>query len=317
MSVATAYEKASSQIAINGELIDFYVSAEHVGMLRSTAGNTPTILARITAHKQALGGVLHTGMARGHRGNPAASLQVEQLYAILRLHQNTPRSVIYFLSGSLPGSALLHLRQLSIFGMITRLKDNIVHQHAVNIFSSITISPKSWFCQIRKWCLLYNLPHRLQLLATPPLKDSYKTLVKKHVISYWENKLRNEAAPLTSFAFFSPNFMSITKPQPLWLTAGSSPAKVTMATVQAQMLSGRYRTEALSSHWSRNKEGVCLLSPVCSTTVEDLTHILRFCPSLTGARTNLAQYTLQYSSNLPSDIKSLLVQHCAPSSPNL
>ena len=71
MSVATAYEKASSQIAINGELIDFSVSAEHVGMLRSTAGNTPTILARITAHKQALGGVLHTGVARGHRGNPA------------------------------------------------------------------------------------------------------------------------------------------------------------------------------------------------------------------------------------------------------
>ena len=120
---------------------------------------------------------------------------------------------------------------------------------------------------------------------------------------------------MTSLAFFSPNFMSITKPHPLWLTAGSSPAKVTMATVQAQMLSGRYRTEALSSHWSRNKEGVCLLSPVCSTTVEDLTHILRFCPSLTLARTRLAQYTLQYSSNLPSDIKSLLVQHCAPSSP--
>ena len=130
MSFTTSYEMASNQIEINGDKIDFSVSAEHVGMLRSTAGNTPTILARITAHKKALGAVLHTGMARGHRGNPAASLHVEELYAIpvllsgiaplvlsdqeltlieqhhketlrclLRLHLNTPRSVVYILPG--------------------------------------------------------------------------------------------------------------------------------------------------------------------------------------------------------------------------
>ena len=346
MSFTTSYEMASNQIEINGDKIDFSVSAEHFGMLRSTAGNTPTILARITAHKKALGAVLHTGMARGHRGNPAASLHVEELYAIpvllsgiaplvlsdqeltlieqhhketlrclLRLHQNTPRSVIYFLAGSLPGSALLHLRQLSIFGMITRLKENVLHEHAVNVFSSVTISPSSWFHQIRKWCLLYNLPHPLQLLTTTPLKASFKNLVKKHVISYWEDKLRAEAAPMSSLIFFSPSFMSITKPHPLWQTAGSSPAKVSMATVQAQMLSGRYRTEALCSHWSKNKEGVCLLSSECGNTVEDLPHILSFCPSLTPARTKLNQYTLQYSSNLPDGIKNILMQHCSPSSP--
>ena len=51
-------------------------------MIRSTTGNLPTILARITAHRKALGAVLRTGMARGHRGNPAASLQVEKLYGV-------------------------------------------------------------------------------------------------------------------------------------------------------------------------------------------------------------------------------------------
>ena len=127
-------------------------------------------------------------MAKGHRGNPASSLHIDKLYAIpvlmsglgplvltdpeitmidqhhketliclLRLHQNTPRSAIYFMAGSLPGSALLHLRQLSTFGMITRLNGNILHQHASNIFSFSTISPKSWFNQIRRWCLLYTV----------------------------------------------------------------------------------------------------------------------------------------------------------------
>ena len=87
-----------------------------------------------------------------------------------------------------------------------------------------------------------------------------------------------------------------------------------MATVQAQMLSGRYRTEALCSHWSKNKKGVCLLSSECGNTIEDLPHILSFCPSLTPARTKLNHYTLQYSSNLPDGIKKILMQHCSPSS---
>ena len=122
-------------------------------------------------------------------GNPASSFQLDKLYAIpmllsgigplvltnaeinsieqhhketlrnlLRLHQKTPRSVIYFLAGSLPGSVLVHLRQLSIFGMICRLQGNILNQHARNAYSSSTISNKSWFHQIRKWCFLNGRP---------------------------------------------------------------------------------------------------------------------------------------------------------------
>ena len=202
-------------------------TAEHVGLLRSTSGNGPVILDRFAAHRKALRGLLHTGMAKGHRGNPASSIHINKLYAIpvlmsglaplvlsdqeitmidqhhketlrclLRLHQNTPRSVIYFLAGCLPGSALLHLRQLSIFAMITRLPGSILHQHATSFFSFSTISKKSWFHQIRKWCLLYDLPRPQVLLSAPPLtKETFKSNVRKKVISYWENLLRGQAAP--------------------------------------------------------------------------------------------------------------------------
>ena len=54
--------------------------------------------------------------------------------------------------------------------------------------------------------------------------------------------------------------MSLKTKHPLWTTAGCSPVKVVMATVQAQMLSGRYRTDYLCRHWSKNKSGCCLLS---------------------------------------------------------
>ena len=87
--------------------------------------------------------MLHVGLARGHRGNSSAGFKVNQLYGmpvlmyglaplllskhevliveqhykevircLQRLHVCTPSVVTYFLSGSLPGTAILHVRQL-------------------------------------------------------------------------------------------------------------------------------------------------------------------------------------------------------------
>ena len=201
MKEVVDYVKNTNPINVNGETVSFSDNCEHVGLLRSTTGNHLTIMTRISAHKRALGAVLHTGMARGHCGNPAASLQVEKLYGVpvllsgfgplvlftsetslidlhvkeiiqrlQRLYPCTPRSVVCFLAGSLPGAALLHLRQLTIFGMICRLPNNILHKHAVNFDSSSTPSSKSWFTQIRSLCLRYHLPHPLQLLSPPLTK---------------------------------------------------------------------------------------------------------------------------------------------------
>ena len=244
-------------IFINEQNIPFSDLAEHVGVIRSTSGNGPAIMARISAHRKALASVLHTGIARSHRGNPASSIKIEKLYAtpvllsgisslvlssnevklidihyaetlrcLLRLHKKTPRCVTFFLAGSLPGTALIHLRQLSIFGMICRLQDNILHKHAINIFAARTYSPKSWFYQIRSCCVQYGLPHPADLLSSPPSKSSYKLLIKKKIISYWESFLRAEAAELHSLSFFNPYYMSLVHPHPAIASAGTSPAKV-------------------------------------------------------------------------------------------
>ena len=74
------YAMETNPLQIDGKKINFVSTAEHVGLLRSSSGNHLTLLDRITAHNKALGAVLHTGMARGHRGNPAASLHVEKVY---------------------------------------------------------------------------------------------------------------------------------------------------------------------------------------------------------------------------------------------
>ena len=106
-------------------------------------------------------------------------------------------------------------------------------------FCFATPSSNSWFHQIRNLCLKYSLPHPATLLSTPPTKEAYKSLVKKHVVNYWELLLRSEAESLPSLEFFHPSYMSLSTPHPLWRTAGASPTKVVMATVQARFLSGR------------------------------------------------------------------------------
>ena len=328
MAAYFEYWKYVNPIEVNGTNIKFSETAENVGVVRSVTGNLPSLLACITSHKRALGSVLHAGLARSHRANPSASLRIQQLYAnpvlfsdigslvlsdqeifvvsqhhkqtisyLQRLYPLTPRPVIYFLAGTLPGEAFVHLRQLSLFGMISRLTSNILHQHAMNIFSNTSLSRRSWFQQIKNLCLKYSLPHPTLLMSTPTPKEQFKANVKKHVNDYWEQKLRHEAQLLPSLVSFKPQFMSLTRSHPLWTMAGSSPTKVVMATVQARFLSGRYRTQSLCRHWL-GTTGTCQLSPDCDTP-EDTAHILQHCKSLDQTRERLKIFTKSYCSSHP------------------
>ena len=199
---------------------------------------------------------------------------------------------------------------MSLFGMITRLPGSILHRRAYSIFSSASPQNKSWFQQIREICLVYGLPHPLQLLSVPLSKLRFKKLVKSHIINYWEIKLRKEAAPLPSLEYFKPSFMSLKTPHLIWKTAGSSPAKVVMATVQAQMLSGRCRTQYLCSHWSPQATQICQLSPNCADAgeVEDLRQILVKCEALAKTRKNLINFALNYSNSI-GEIRPIVNQY--------
>ena len=164
------------------------------------------------------------GLAWGHRGNPAVALQVHQLYAepvllsgmcslllkkseitlidqhlkktyqqLQKLMDKTPACVVYFLGGTLPGTAKLHLKLMSLFGMITRSPGSVLHSHALEIFTSAKSSSNSWFQQVREVFALYQLPCPHRLLLFPPTSLSYKKLFKSKVIDFWEARLRYTA----------------------------------------------------------------------------------------------------------------------------
>ena len=204
---------------------------------------------------------------------------------LLKTHPGTPKAFVLFLAGSLPGTALLHLRHLSLFGMISRLHNDPLHKRAVYALTSAPPSWRSWFSNIRDICLLYRLPHPITLLRNPLTKNQFKKLCKSHVIDYWEGVLRHEVVQLSSLTYFKAQFHSLVTPHPIIWTPGANPYEVAKAVIQLKMLSGRYRTAVLTKHWGTNRRGCCP-SPGC-TDEESIEHLLVVCPYYDQYRTRL------------------------------
>ena len=337
-------ELATTTIKVDGLVISPSQEASHVGVLRSVEGNGPNISARLSAHRKAVFAVLHAGLAKGHRANPAASLRVETVFAVpvllsglaslvltskeektigqhhkvhlqrlLRLHQSTPAPVIFLLAGCLPIQGLLHLRMFSIFGQLCRLRlgDNILAKHARYVFSSSNTS-KSWFWRLRTLCLQYGLPHPIDWLSSQPSKMQVKTMAKAAVLQYWLALLRTQASSLSSLRYLKTEYMGLTKCHPIFTTCGASPWEVEKATTQARLLSGRYRVEALSGHWVPwNRTGLCSLTSCWGSetnhkgTVESL---LLSCPSLAATRADMMEVCWSFLNRFP--IPSSLATEC-------
>ena len=308
---SAAYWQEVCPITMAGAALPLSSQAEHVGVLRCPGGsNLPSITARIAGHTKSLYSVISCGMARNHRGNPAASLRVESCYSapklfsglaslllspadikvlaahrrltlqrLQRLHPRTPAPALHFLSGSLPAPALVHKHQFTLLHQIAMLgPSNILHQHGIYILHYSV--PNSWFTQLRALSLQYSLPDPLQILVSPPPKRRFKSLIKTAVCEYWRAALIAEAEPLTSLRYLRLPFLPLGRgAHPLWLTCGSSPSAVRAATVQAKMLSGRYRSCYLRRHWT-GETGACRL-PNCGMVPGDVAHLLSGeCPAL-------------------------------------
>ena len=128
--------------------------------------------------------------------------------------------------GSLPATATLHQRQLCLFGMVTRLPNDPLYSHARHALITAKQNSSSWFASIQNLYLQYSLPHPLTLLDFPLSKCKFKSQIKTKITDFWEQKLRCEAAPLTSLLYFKPDYMSLARPHSIWWTAGANPYEV-------------------------------------------------------------------------------------------
>ena len=172
--------------------------------------------------------------------------------------------------------------------MVSRLQGDPLHVHARRVLTQSKPSCKSWFWKVREISLRYSLPHPLSLLDNPPTKESFKKTIKSKVVDFWEQKLRSEASQMISLVHFQPKYMSLQSPHPIWSTVGSNPYEISKAIQQARLLSGRYRTQYLVSHWSSNLSGHCS-APGCENNIETVKHIIIDCVAYNSIRNGLEQ----------------------------
>ena len=213
---------------------------------------------------------------------------------ILKLGVNSSPSVVYFVAGSLPGAAILELKQLSLFGMVCRLLTNPINFHAKQILLSASAS-HSWFGKVRDLLLKYQLPHPLDLLHSPPTKECYKKLIKSKVIDFWETKLRAEAPSTLSLPYFHPEYLSLGSPHKILTSAGAKSYEVSKARIQLLFMTSQYPSAKFSRHWSpENPLGICS-NGSCKEyeVIETSEHILLYCPAYNSARQNAIKLCLQ------------------------
>ena len=105
------------------------------------------------------------------------------------------------------------------------------------------------------------------------------------------------AASKPSLLYFKPEYMSLQNPHPLWTTSNDSPFEINKSLVVAKMMSGQYRSDWHTRHWSKlNKDGFCPLCPG-SSIPGTLEHMLVVCPALEDKRALLYEYWYDQTKN--------------------
>ena len=157
---------------------------------------------------------------------------------------------------------------------------------------------------------MYDLPHPLVLLENPLSKEISKFLIKSKVLDYWQTKFRVSASEFSSLRYFKTDFMSLCHTHPLWTSCGKNSFEVTKAVVQARFLSGRYRTETLSSHFSPGNSLLCSICP--EDIIGSIEHILTECSALKNTRTQLIK---AFKNNVSYSIetKTIILQYLSAS----
>ena len=115
------------------------------------------------------------------------------------------------------------------------------------------------------------MPDPMHILLVPPHKTAYKRITRSRISEYWSSKL-STATTMPSLALLrTPSLRLSSGPHPIWTTC-LSPHQVRIATIQAKMLAGTYRT-------CYQGTGACLL-PDCGVYPGDLTHLFSSCSFL-------------------------------------
>ena len=305
------------EFELDGIKMPNVTTTTHLGMKRSTTITKTAeenVQVNISKARKTVYSLLSAGL-HGHNGlDPQTSLHITRIYdlpvllyglelilpnktltqrleifqkkllkRLLSVPINTPDSAVYILSGFLPVEAQIHKKALVFF-------NNICHQSETSIEKRLAIrqttvksmKSKSWFIDIKKLLLKYDLGDIEECLKSPLPKLKWKTKVNQSLYKYWTEVIVNQATMYSSLNYLNVKKYQPGKIHPLLKIEPNSARDIPRISIKLKLLCGVYVLQSTRASFNQNEvDPTCQM---CSSYPETLDHFILECPMLSAIR---------------------------------
>ncbi|CAG2207964.1 unnamed protein product [Mytilus edulis] len=251
------------------------------------------------------------------KGKILDNLQIQYkklLKQILSLNINVADPAVYLISGLLPIEAEIHLKILSMFGNIARANKNSSEWRLAERQLQIkSFDSNSWFIDMKKICIKYNLENPLSLLYNEMSKGKWKNMTTTAVHKYWTTRINEEIMYYSSLKYIPTSSFKVGKIHPLALANSANQRDINRIPIRIKIATGSYILQTNRAAYNQNNvDPTCKL---CDQAEESLSHFLLCCRALDQIRTPILKniickcselLALQHS-NIQLDIMQLII----------
>ncbi|CAG2232446.1 unnamed protein product [Mytilus edulis] len=251
------------------------------------------------------------------KGKILDNLQIQYkklLKQILSLNINVADPAVYLISGLLPIEAEIHLKILSLFGNIARANKNSSEWRLAERQLQIkSFDSNSWFIDMKKICIKYNLENPLSLLYNEMSKGKWKKMTTTAVHKYWTTRINEEIMYYSSLKYIPTSSFKVGKIHPLALANSANQRDINRIPIRIKIATGTYILQTNRAAYNQNNvDPTCKL---CDQAEESLSHFLLCCRALDQIRTPILKniickcselLALQHS-NIQLDILQLII----------
>ncbi|CAG2239125.1 SLC5A6 [Mytilus edulis] len=207
----------------------------------------------------------------------------------------------------LPIEAEIHLKALTLFGNITRAnKTSVEWRLAERQLQLKTHTSKSWFIQIKKICLKYDLPDCQNFLTYPLGKFQWKKLITRKIYTYWREKINENSEGYSSLQHIACAY-KIKTIHPILTTNTSNCRDINRIPIRTKVATGNYILQ--SNRAKFNKCEVSATCKICNKEDETIEHFLISCIHLEPDRERLLKVIREQCLRLKSENLEQMEKH--------
>ena len=230
------------------------------------------------------------------------------LKQILTLPITVADPAVFILSGAMPIETIIHKRILILYGSICRLDESSIEKQLARRQLTVKgVDSYSWYTEVRKILVKYDLPSCWDLLDNPMKKERWRRLVNKKVNGYWSLRMRQNAELYPSLKYLSTDEYWPGRKHPL-IQQVNGPRDIPRVSTRLKLVTGSYVTQ--SSRIAFNQAPIDPTCMLCGQDLETIEHVIIECTALQHVRRPILEaFCGECETFLPqSEVQENLVQ---------